>query len=153
MSRDAYLIVVCDKETNAVKSVCIWSSPEWEQSRCLDDVTYVAYATKGATYADARRGVLQAMAHPRSRYHWLIKGLSAEDQRVVQEMSAALLAPSSDEKPYQVFDTPCYPARWKVGRTTDDGNNTCNYFADRQDAEAEAQKRNERMTNALAKLG
>ncbi len=43
---------------------------------------------------------------------------------------------------YQVFDTPCFPARWKVGRFEDDDNATVNYFRDRDEALREANKRN-----------
>lgn len=46
------------------------------------------------------------------------------------------------DRPYQVFDTPSFPARWKVGRFEDDDNGTCNYFVNRCDAVAEADKRN-----------
>ena len=48
------------------------------------------------------------------------------------------------KQPYRVFDTPCFPARWKVGRFAEDDNGTGNYFRDRRDAENEAARRNER---------
>lgn len=44
---------------------------------------------------------------------------------------------------YQVFDTPCFPARWKVGRFEDDDNATVNFFRDHGEALREAAKRNE----------
>lgn len=65
----AYLIVICDKETNAILGTEIWSSPEWEQSRCLDMPTYVAYEVKHDTYAKARERMLEIIADPRCRYH------------------------------------------------------------------------------------
>lgn len=73
MRYKAYLIVICDKETNAILEVTTWSSPEWEQSRCLNVPTYVAYACGGDSYADARDNLLIAISDPRSRYHWLAK--------------------------------------------------------------------------------
>jgi len=45
---------------------------------------------------------------------------------------------------YQVFETPCFPAKWKVGRSEDDSNATHNYFRDKQDAMREADRRNGR---------
>ncbi len=69
----AYLIVICNSETNAVLSATIWSSPEWEQSRTLDERTYVAYETKGASYQEAHDRILSVIQDPSSRYHWLWK--------------------------------------------------------------------------------
>lgn len=46
------------------------------------------------------------------------------------------------ELPYQVFDTPMRPARWKVGRFEDDDNSACNFFRSKEEAQAEADKRN-----------
>lgn len=46
------------------------------------------------------------------------------------------------DQQYRVFDTPCFPAKWKVGRFEDDDNGTCNYFRERRDAENEANRRN-----------
>lgn len=39
----AYLIVICDKDTNEILDVEIWSSPEWEQSQRLKHPTYIAF--------------------------------------------------------------------------------------------------------------
>jgi len=80
----AYLIVICDKVTNEVLSATIWSSPEWEQSRCLDERTYVAYATIGSSYANAKNGILTAMEHPKSRYHWLLEYLDDESRPTIK---------------------------------------------------------------------
>ena len=45
----AYLIAICDEETNAIKGAALWSSPEWEQSRIIKgSLTYVAYAVEVA---------------------------------------------------------------------------------------------------------
>lgn len=71
----AYLIVVCDKETNALKYATIWSSPEWEQSMFLNDPTYVAFQVSGETYDKARKNLITAIEHPRCRYHWLLEKL------------------------------------------------------------------------------
>jgi hypothetical protein len=72
----AYLVVICDRESNAVIAADIWSSPEWEQSQYLDNITYVAYSTVGDSFEDARKEVLRAMEHPKSRYHWLLEHLN-----------------------------------------------------------------------------
>lgn len=40
----AYLVAICDSETHAVIDAGIWSQPEWESSRYLDEPTYVAFA-------------------------------------------------------------------------------------------------------------
>ena len=50
------------------------------------------------------------------------------------------------DKPYRVFDTPCFPARWKVGRFEDDSNNTVNYFRDYHSAQRECDRRNTTLT-------
>lgn len=70
-SASAYLIVICDTETNAILRVEIWSSPEWEQSRCLDTPTYVAYEVRHETYAKAKERMLEIIAEPSCRYHKL----------------------------------------------------------------------------------
>lgn len=49
---------------------------------------------------------------------------------------------SKFEQPYRIFETPMFPAKWKVGRFEDDDNATVNYFANRNEAQAEADKRN-----------
>lgn len=51
------------------------------------------------------------------------------------------------DRPYRVFETECFPAKWKVGRFHDDDNATCNYFRDLKEAQEEAAKRNERRVN------
>lgn len=84
MNYKAYLIVICDNVTNAILSATIWSSPEWEQSRCLDQRTYVAYATSGSDYADAKDGIVRAMEHPRSRYHWLLAYLDDPSRKPIE---------------------------------------------------------------------
>lgn len=69
----AYLIVICDRETNAVMGAQIWSSPEWEQSRCLPCPTYVAYQVGGCkSFHEAREHLVKVISDPRSRYHWLL---------------------------------------------------------------------------------
>lgn len=54
---------------------------------------------------------------------------------------------------YQVFDTPCFPARWKVGTKPDDDNSTCNYFRTYKEARLEAARRNARLAAVEAKVG
>lgn len=60
MNYQAYLIVVCNQQTNAIEDVCIWSSPEWEQSRCLPDkYTYVVYAVHGESFSEAKSEMIR----------------------------------------------------------------------------------------------
>lgn len=47
------------------------------------------------------------------------------------------------EQPYQVFETLCFPAKWKVGRFLEDSNATVNYFRNYRDAQNEANRRNQ----------
>ncbi len=69
------------------------SSPEWEQSRCLDAPTYVAYKCSGSSYHEARLNLLRAIAHPRNRYHWLLAKIDRErllspmDEMAIKEES------------------------------------------------------------------
>lgn len=73
-----YLVVICDKDTNAVLGARIWSSPEWEASRHLEHRTYVAYMQYANTFQDAIDNIIESISDPRSRYHWL---LAYMDQR------------------------------------------------------------------------
>lgn len=75
----AYLIVICDKDTNAVKEVTIWSSPEWEQSLCLKDPTFVAYRVCGKDYSEAKKYLLDTINQPMSRYNWLVKYINKRE--------------------------------------------------------------------------
>jgi len=76
--KSAYLIIICDPSTNAINHVTIWSSPEWEQSRCLDDHTYVAYQVKSETYAQARDNLLQEIKQNDHRYNHLYQRYISE---------------------------------------------------------------------------
>ena len=68
----AYLIAICDDKTNALKDVEVWSSPEWQQSRCIPNCrTYVAYTVSATTFSEAKRLLLQSIKDERSRYHYL----------------------------------------------------------------------------------
>jgi hypothetical protein len=72
----AYLIVICDPETNAIRRVEIWSSPEWEQSMFLTDaVTYVAFELTADSYDEARNRLVELLHLPGFRYHRLEKFL------------------------------------------------------------------------------
>jgi hypothetical protein len=76
----AYLIVICDPETNAIRRVEIWSSPEWEQSMCLTDaVTYVAFELTADSYDEARKQLVELLHMPVFRYHWLEKFFNERD--------------------------------------------------------------------------
>lgn len=66
-NQPAYLVVLCDPVTNAIKHTVIWSSPEWEQSRILGDyVSYVALSVKDTAFSAATTRLVQiALAHLR----------------------------------------------------------------------------------------
>lgn len=92
----AYLIVICEPETNRVLGAEIWSSPEWEQSRCMDKVTYVLYHVEVPShkYVDARSALLRTICNPLvKRYHWVLKYL---------EPAHWYIPPSESEKPIEV---------------------------------------------------
>ena len=72
----ACLIVICDPETNAIRRVEIWSSPEWKQSMFLTDaVTYVAFELTAESFDKARKMLVDLLHMPGFRYHWLEKYL------------------------------------------------------------------------------
>jgi hypothetical protein len=51
----AYLIAICDYETNNIVGADIWSSPEYEQPRCLSKVmTYIVFSMKGESFQKAK---------------------------------------------------------------------------------------------------
>ena len=45
---------------------------------------------------------------------------------------------------FKVIETPCYPNKWKVERDKWPTNSICDYCADREKAEQEAARRNEK---------
>lgn len=76
----AYLIVMCDMETNAILGAAIWSSPEWEQSRRLDKCyTYIAYMVDShISFQDAKDNMISRLTHNNGnfgddRYYRLLK--------------------------------------------------------------------------------
>lgn len=74
MLKSAYLIVICNQETNAIEESAIWSSPEWEQSLCLPNKNvFVAYHAEGETFASAKKVMLQLLEIPNFRYSYLKK--------------------------------------------------------------------------------
>lgn len=69
----AYLIIICDLETNAILDCQIWSSPEWEQSRRLPQPTYIAYqAHSYVSFQDANNHLLEWIKD-NPRYNRLLK--------------------------------------------------------------------------------
>ena len=78
-TKKAYLIVICDPITNAIKRTEIWSSPEWEQSLCLKERTFIAYEVEEETYAEARKLMIFAISIPSCRYHYLYKLLDPRE--------------------------------------------------------------------------
>lgn len=84
----AYLIVICDKETNAIKEADIWSSPEWQQSMVIPDChTYVAYELSDFSFQTAIIHILYALQDTKFRYHYLLKYLKKYEDSFVQEYS------------------------------------------------------------------
>lgn len=79
-SSKAYLVVICDPITNAILRVEIWSSPEWEQSMCLKERTFIAYVVEEETYSKAKELMLFAISIPSCRYHYLYNLLSKEEK-------------------------------------------------------------------------
>lgn len=75
--KTAYLVVICDRESNAVIEAAIWSSPEWEQSLCLPERTFVAYQVRAGSFDAASQSLRGAISLPSSRYHWLYQLLPA----------------------------------------------------------------------------
>lgn len=73
--KTAYLIAICDPKTNAIIKADIWSSPEYRQSRCLPQRTYVAYEITADTYQQARDYLEEVIKDQNSRYHYLYQYL------------------------------------------------------------------------------
>lgn len=68
---NAYLIAIFDKDQR-LNHADIWSSPEWEQSRCLPDKwVFVAYQVQGKDFAEARKVLLETISKPECRYNYL----------------------------------------------------------------------------------
>lgn len=55
------------------------------------------------------------------------------------------------EQPYRVYDTPCFPARWKVGRFEDDDNGRV-HAAVQIPARLQATSRQSVVTASIAEL-
>jgi len=99
----AYLVVICEPGTNAIIETAIWSSPEWEQSECLNLPTFVAYKVESRDFSQARDLMLWSIADERSRYHWLTKymrgQLRAELELASQRRMREVITASSSEAP------------------------------------------------------
>lgn len=91
----AFLVIICNETTNAIEHVVIWSSPEWEQSRCLHKPTYVAYATEDRDFEAAITEMLKGISDPRSRYYPLYQRL---EERFAKKHLDAALAQSTNTK-------------------------------------------------------
>ncbi len=60
----AYLVIICDPTTNAILHSAIWSSPEWEQSRLLDEPTYIALEVRDKSFDAAADNLIRsALTH------------------------------------------------------------------------------------------
>lgn len=66
----AYLIIMCDIESNAILGAAIWSSPEWEQSRRLDKCyTYIAYEREShISFQDAKDNMVKYLTNNYNTY-------------------------------------------------------------------------------------
>lgn len=61
----AYLVVMCGLESNAILGTAIWSSPEWQQSRCRTDVfCYVALEACGNSFEQAAERLIAEALKP-----------------------------------------------------------------------------------------
>jgi hypothetical protein len=69
----AYLIIICDMETNAILDCVIWSSPEWEQSRRLGQPTYIAYECSSYESFSKSKQLLLKRIEKNERYSRLLK--------------------------------------------------------------------------------
>lgn len=71
MRYTAHLIVIYSTVDNQILRVEIWSSPEWQQSLCPKDRTFVAYEVTRETYKRAKDLLLLTISQPTCRYHYL----------------------------------------------------------------------------------
>lgn len=81
---NAYLIVFCDNNDNALVGADVWSSPEWQQSQCRTDVrTFVALhrASHAEYFGGAMRALIHEISNPDHRYHYLYKLLPEVKRR------------------------------------------------------------------------
>ncbi len=80
----AYLILKCDPVTNAPVGADIWSSPEWEQTRTLNERTFVVYVVESDTFENAIAYLLWVISNPTCRYHYVYVLLS-DDLKLSQK--------------------------------------------------------------------
>jgi hypothetical protein len=86
MKSPAYLIVICNEETNQIEEVSIWSSPEWEQSRCIvGKNVYVAYKVNSETFQSAKDALIKEISKDDSRYNYLYDYLEGDSFPALSE--------------------------------------------------------------------
>jgi hypothetical protein len=75
VSVPAYLVVLCHPDTNIMIRADVWSSPEWDQSRCLEERVFVLLIWEGETYQDAKLKMLRLINDqadvPYARYNYV----------------------------------------------------------------------------------
>lgn len=82
--KSAYLIVICDGDTNAIEEVTIWSTPEWEQSRVLRGKSvYVAYEIRMPTFDQAAKAMLKRISNINDRYHPLYLKIDPSEVKAI----------------------------------------------------------------------
>lgn len=78
--KSAYLIVICNGDTNAIEEVTIWSTPEWEQALVLKGkMVYVAYQIKMPTFSQAAVALLKDISKVNSRYQHLYARMDPQE--------------------------------------------------------------------------
>lgn len=71
--KTAYLIIICNPETNAPICAEIWSSPEWEQSQVLEERTFVLLQAQHETFDAATQAMVRLLRLPEcKRYAWAL---------------------------------------------------------------------------------
>lgn len=80
----AFLVVICDENTNAPINAEVWSSPEWQQSMFLPERVFVLYEVhlpnnKSNVFQDARDELKRRIENRHfTRYHWVIPYLNKD---------------------------------------------------------------------------
>lgn len=74
----AYLVVICDNDSNHILGVEVWSDPPWEKSRSISHKAFVAYECQGETYAEARGQILESLFRKYSVNRWAARYLTCK---------------------------------------------------------------------------
>lgn len=74
----AYLIVICDNDSNHILGVEVWSDPPWKKSRSISHRAFVAYECQGESFAEARRQILESLFRKYSVNRWAARYLTCK---------------------------------------------------------------------------